>query len=155
MKISCFDTQSAFKISQKQVELLTKAFLHLKNIKTDEVIYHFVDKSSICSLHDQYFDDPTLTDCMSFPIDAFDTSSDIWHILGEIFICPQVAMEYATSNKKKPHEELSLYMVHSLLHLIGFDDLTFQEKKKMRLEEKKCIHYLKQKKALISSLDRI
>ena len=153
MKVSCFDLQSVFKISQKQVELLTKAFLHLKSIKTDEVIYHFVDKSHICFLHHQYFGDPTPTDCISFPIDALEKSSGPWHILGEIFICPQVAVEYATSKNVSPHEELSLYAIHSLLHLVGFDDLDPHEKKKMRIEEKKCMNYLKEKKVLINCLN--
>jgi probable rRNA maturation factor len=82
----------------------------------EEVNVHLVSKKTITKLHEDFFQDPTPTDCITFPF-AEDS------LLGEIFICPEVAIEYANKYKKDPHQETSLYIVHALLHLLGFDDI--------------------------------
>jgi len=40
-------------------------------------------------------------------------------------------------------EELTLYMVHGLLHVHGFDDLTPEKRRKMRRAERKVMSALK------------
>lgn len=148
MKITCSDNQSDLKISSRCAELLIETFLEFKNVKTDEVFVHFIDQSAICKLHEEYFDDPTPTDCISFPIDAPGLQGSGHHILGEIFICPKTAIEYGNSHQTSPYLELSLYLVHGLLHLLGYDDLEDEDEKIMREEEKKCMKILREKEAL-------
>ena len=40
-------------------------------------------------------------------------------------------------------DEISLYLIHGWLHLIGFDDLEKVERKQMRLEEQKCLEQVR------------
>ena len=110
-------------------------------IYTDEVILHFVIKSKMGKVHEAFFDDPSPTDCMSFPIDPplKEKSSETHHVLGEIFVCPKVALEYAKAESLDPHLETTLYIVHGLLHLLGYDDLDPVSRKEMRKMEKKCL----------------
>lgn len=49
-------------------------------------------------------------------------------LLGEIFICPQIAIEY---DPKHPHLETTLYIIHGILHLLGFNDIEKKERQKM------------------------
>ena len=107
-----------------------------------EIFFYFVSKREISRLHDQFFSDPTPTDCITFPMGDGD-------ILGEVFICPEVALEYAKKAKLDLYTEISLYAVHGFLHLVGFRDLKSLDKKKMRLAEKRCLKLLKGKGALI------
>ena len=91
---------------------------------------------------------------MSFPIDPPSEDRDFHHVLGEIFVCPKVAVEYALENDLDPHKELTLYVIHALLHLIGYDDIDESDRKKMREEEKRCLSIvepfsLKPKKKLV------
>ena len=122
----------------------------LKNesIKWNEVSITFVSEKEICSLHKKYFNDPSSTDCISFPIDS---EYSEYSILGEVFVCPKVAIEYATKHKNTPGKELTLYIVHGLLHLIGYDDISEKERKIMRKKEAYHINLL-QKENLILSL---
>ena len=101
----------------------------------EQIAVFFVTSKELCRLHDEFFDDPSPTDCITFPIDLDPETPDRY--LGDIFISPEAALAYP-----KPYEELTLYLVHGLLHLIGYDDMTPAEKKKMRRKEKSCMHRL-------------
>jgi probable rRNA maturation factor len=54
---------------------------------------------------------------------------------GEIIISTETAVKMATDYGWSPQQELSLYLVHGLLHLCGYDDLTPVEQQLMRARE--------------------
>lgn len=99
--------------------------LRQKKALGQEVVVHLVGKRKISQLHGMFFDDPSPTDCISFPFHDPE-------FLGEIFICPQVAKEY---NPKKPYEETSLYIIHAILHLLGYEDKEEKNRKIMHREQ--------------------
>ena len=98
-------------------------------------------RDELAKLHDQFFQDPTPTDCISFPLDQ--------QHLGEIFVCAKTAVEYATKRNLPPYEELSLYVIHGILHCLGFDDLEPSEKRIMRKKEKRCMALIKTQDLLL------
>jgi probable rRNA maturation factor len=103
----------------------------LKSVPCQELSIYLVSESRIGSLHKKFFNDPRPTDCISFPIDS--------ETLGEIFVCPKTAIKYATDTEGNVYEEVALYIIHGLLHLLGFDDMTANDKRIMRKKEKKCM----------------
>lgn len=107
-----------------------------------EVSIYFVTKEAIGQIHRQFFQDPSPTDCISFPL-----SGD--H-LGEILVCPAMAIQYAKKRKLDPYKEASLYIVHGLLHLLGYDDLEEKTRRTMRKKEKSCIRHLYEHRKLLS-----
>lgn len=75
-----------------------------------------------------------------------DADCDIgYKVLGEVFVCPAIAKEYANAHQLDFQSEVELYVVHGLLHLIGFDDLKDKERTQMRKEEMKFINYFKKR----------
>lgn len=54
---------------------------------------------------------------------------------GEIIISVETAVAMAADYGWRPVHELSLYLVHGLLHLCGYDDLTAAEQHLMRQRE--------------------
>lgn len=115
-------------------------------ISTDEVSFHFVTERKICKLHDEFFDDPSPTDCITFPLDpprkkAGRAVGQI-HILGEAFICPKTALTCSKRLGIDPYEELYRYVIHCLLHLIGYTDTGSVERAKMKRKEKSCLKKL-------------
>lgn len=122
------------KVDPKAVKVLGKAVLSFLKIPFEEVAFYFVTEEEIADLHDKFFEDPTSTDCISFPLDE--------KHLGEVFICPAVAKAYAQKHKGDPYKETALYMVHGLLHLIGYDDQIPKAKEAMRKKEKSCMRHL-------------
>ncbi|NDE62821.1 MAG: rRNA maturation RNase YbeY [Chlamydiae bacterium] len=142
MNVEVFDFQKSLKVSKQRVALLVEAALKFLKIKTDLVSIHFVSKSKIKEIHNLLFQDPSLTDCITQPYDPPGLKKE-HHFLGEVFICALVAKEWAKKIGADPYDELTLYIIHTLLHLSGLEDTTPEKAKKMRVAEKKVFEHLK------------
>lgn len=121
-------------IDRQALKSLVGSILKYLKVSCEQVGIYFVGEKEISELHQQFFEDPTPTDCISFPLD--DTH------LGEIFVCPSVAIAYAKKKNLDPYEETALYVVHGLLHLLGYDDLEEKTRRTMRKKEKSCMRHL-------------
>ncbi len=139
-ELSIEDCQSDLPISLNSVADSIEALLKHEQMVCDAFSVSIVDKETICQLHEQFFNDPSLTDCISFPIDSEEES---FCFLGETFICPHTAVEYVKSSGEDAYEECTLYLVHSFLHLLGYDDIDPDDEKIMRNREKELMSYLK------------
>ncbi|WP_068466452.1 rRNA maturation RNase YbeY [Candidatus Protochlamydia phocaeensis] len=144
MIINVFDQQESLKISLDQLKPLVEQVLREEERQCDEVSLYFVDTPTICDLHLQFFNDGSSTDCISFPMDDEDEDAP-YCILGEVFVCPETALNYARSHHLDPYEETTLYIVHGLLHLMGYDDIEEEDLVHMRQAEER---HMKQLKAL-------
>jgi probable rRNA maturation factor len=129
-----YNRQKELPLAMPKVRAALRELCSFLAISSDELALYFVGKKRIGELHEEFFGDASPTDCISFPIDD--------SYLGEIFVCPAVALDYAKKRGLDPHEETLLYVVHGLLHLVGFDDLTPQAKRIMRKKEKSCMRHL-------------
>jgi probable rRNA maturation factor len=87
------------------------------------------DKES-AALHAQHFNDPTTTDVMTFPDGSENPATGIQH-LGDLAVCIDVATREATARDHSTGDELTLYCLHGLLHLIGYDDITPKKQARM------------------------
>lgn len=140
------NSQKDLPINEAQVELIAQQVAAFENRNYDEVSIQFVDTAEICSLHDLYFGDPSPTDCISFPMDEDEEEPDPYRVMGDVIVCPKTALEYADANGCDPYEETTLYLVHGLLHLMGYDDIKALDRKKMRAAEKRHMEQLKKLK---------
>jgi len=148
VKINVFNKQKNLSISNAAVKKIVSAVLALEGHTCDEISVSFVTTRVISQMHADYFNDPTTTDCISFPMDDLESIID-YRILGEIFVCPQTAIDYAKKHQKDPLEECTLYVVHGLLHLMGYDDLQPKDRSLMRKAEKKHMLNLKNSHLLL------
>lgn len=141
MHVSISNTQTHLNIHNSQIEQLAQAVVSHEGLSYDEVALHFITNEEMCRLHAEHFDDPSPTDCISFPMD--EPGDGPYTLLGDVFVCPETAIGYAAIHDKNPYEELTLYVVHGLLHLMGYDDIADQDRKEMRAAEKKHLNHLK------------
>lgn len=139
MIITVSNRQKILPLSASSTKKLLSALCSFYTIETDRISISFIEKKESGLLHEKFFDDPTPTDCMSFPLDfpGEKSSPGIPRVLGEIFVCPEVALEYGQKHGIDPYIETALYVIHGFLHLIGYDDTSPEAKKVMRREEKK------------------
>ena len=142
MIIHITNSQKNLQFSLASLRKMIPFLLKNLNIHTDELSLNFVSKKKMGIVHEEFFSDPSPTDCMSFPIDPPSESRDSHHVLGEIFVCPQIAVEYALEHNLDPHKELTLYIIHGILHLIGYDDIKEDDRQKMREAEEHCLSIL-------------
>jgi len=139
MQINILNEQDIFDLSQDVLVSIVKETLNHKEAITGEVSVFLVDDEKISQLHDRYFDDPTPTDCISFPIDKPGAEDSY---LGDIFVSTETAKRYAEENKLSSFDEIALYIIHGLLHLLGFDDIEDEDRALMRKAEKSCLDNL-------------
>ena len=59
--------------------------------------------------------------------------------VAEVYVCPDVAVEYSAKFGTTPSRELVLYMVHGMLHLAGEDDLEEEARLSMRKAESRVM----------------
>lgn len=139
MKISIIKRDKTVNLPAPLIKKICKAVAEWEGERFDELNLFFVSKEEIGELHDEYFEDPTPTDCITFPLDGPEES---YRVLGDVFICPTVAAEYAHKRGLDPVQECALYVVHGLLHLFGYDDIRESDRKVMKQAEKRYMEIL-------------
>jgi len=86
-------------------------------------------------LHVQWMDAPGPTDVLSFPMDELRPGSEDEitpaGLLGDIVLCPQVAIAQAETAGHSPMDEMLLLTAHGILHLLGFDHTEPDDEKEM------------------------
>jgi len=102
-----------------------------------EIHYVFCDDTYLLSINEQYLDHHDFTDIITFSL-----SENASVIRGEIFISIDRVKENALINSVDFGKELARVIVHGVLHLVGYDDHTVEEKSIMRSKEDYYINLL-------------
>lgn len=143
MIINIFNEQDALGINPEKVQLIVANILEKEDCICDELSVHFVDTKTISDLHGKFFNDYSTTDCISFPLD--DEEDPYYRVLGEIFVCPETAIQYAKDHQIDAYQETQLYIIHGILHLLGYDDIEEEDKRIMRIKESEHVQNLAEK----------
>lgn len=103
--------------------------------KDADVAIVLVDEAAMEELHVQWMGESGPTDVLSFPMDELrpgtEGGEESEGILGDIVLCPAVAVAQAQTAGHSLMDELHLLTIHGLLHLLGFDHATPEEEKEM------------------------
>jgi probable rRNA maturation factor len=92
-----------------------------------------VDEAAMSDLHERWLGEPGPTDVLAFPMDELrppspgggqaehgdDEAAEA--LLGDVVLCPQVAVEQARKAEHSVQDELDLLCTHGILHLLGYD----------------------------------
>ncbi|MBS0654637.1 MAG: rRNA maturation RNase YbeY [Verrucomicrobia bacterium] len=149
MNVTVSIRQSALslKSQKKKIAQIATCVVESEKRRCDELAIFFVSEKQICEMHGRYFNDPSPTDCISFPM--CDEEEPGYSYLGDVFVCPETAMNYAEKHGIDPYRETTLYIVHGLLHLLGYDDMDPVSKRQMRRKEKKYLTMIEEKGLLL------
>lgn len=101
-----------------------------ENKSCGSINYIFCTDEFLHKLNIEYLNHNTLTDIISFG-----SSEDPEIISGEMYISIHRIKDNAKQFKVAFVNELHRVMIHGILHLIGYNDKTEDEKKLMRLKE--------------------
>ena len=93
-----------------------------------------VDEAAMADLHQHWMGEAGATDVLAFPMDEIwpppPGGSQADHggdgeaapgLLGDVVLCPQVAVEQARKAEHSVQDELDLLCTHGILHLLGYD----------------------------------
>lgn len=146
----CADEQDVVEIDLERWQTLARRVLEAEGVRGGtELSIFFVTSADIAELNVEHMGVAGPTDVLSFPIDGgavveVDNGggsrgpdrpepdrSDLPVLLGDVVICPEVAREQAPTHAGDLEDELALLVVHGVLHVLGWDHRTDQEKNDM------------------------
>ena len=146
---------------QKEIEVDVARYLSLARLTlarehvvgTCEMSLIFCDEDSITRLNEQYMDAQGPTDVLAFPVDDDLVGSgrnpdnggrgpgtpseddDIPALIGDVYICPSVALRQSGEHNQTLDQELALLVVHGTLHLLSYDHYELDEREEMQERE--------------------
>ena len=136
MDINFFYEDISFRLSQPEntqkwiAEIIRSEAYHLK-----ELNYIFCSDPYLHKINLEYLNHDTYTDIITF--DHRETEKA--EIQGEIYISIDRVTENANTYNKPFKQELHRVIIHGVLHLLGYQDLSEAEKKEMRKKEEACL----------------
>ena len=130
------NNESGVEVDAEAVQRLAVFALDQMHVHPDaELAIVFVDEAAMEQLHVQWMDEPGPTDVLSFPMDELRPGSEDnitpAGLLGDIVVCPQVAIAQAQTAGHSALEEMLLLTTHGILHLLGFDHAEPEEEREM------------------------
>ena len=101
-----------------------------------EISIAIVDDPTIRQLNQQYLQHDYETDVISFVLDWNETARAL---LGQLIVSTDTAATLAQDVGSTMQEELLLYVIHGMLHLVGYDDKQPAAAIEMRAAEKEYL----------------
>jgi len=133
--------QTALTVGEEAVRAFVRAIFTREQACGDLTVA-FVEEASMAELNGRYRDLPEPTDVLAFPATAegeewpaFPEAGDDDSYLGDVIICPAVALHYADKAGISLAEETGRLLVHGVLHLLGYDHEADQGEMRTREEQ--------------------
>jgi probable rRNA maturation factor len=137
-----------------RIRRIARAVLEAEHVAEATISVALVDNRAIHRLNRRHLQHDYATDVLSFLFESQSAVPDAQgtkgaargkgcRIDGEIVISAEMALESAARFGVTPIEELTLYLVHGLLHLCGYDDQTSPERRLMRKRERAILNLLR------------
>ena len=138
------NNESGFEVDEAEFAALGRFVIDAMRVHPQsELSIIFVDTGVMSDLHVQWMDEPGPTDVLSFPMDELRPGKDgdvtPAGTLGDIVLCPEVAVGQAKQAGHSTTEELLLLTTHGILHLLGYDHAEPEEEKEMFALQRKLL----------------
>ena len=141
MKIRIINQQKIKRVSLKRLRKYLKKVSGLLNISSKRISILLCDNKLIKKLNKKYLKRNSSTDVIAFPLsDRLEPD-----YLGEVVVSTEKAAQVALKLGLRWQDELVLYVVHGILHLLGYDDRTKKKRKILEKKQKNIIGQLELK----------
>lgn len=154
-EVFCSDEQDEVPLDIERWRNLALEALSHEGVKGGcELSLYFVDSGSMAALNAEHMGKVGPTDVLAFPLDGveyMDTPGpgavtrgparphmdhdDMPVLLGDVIVCPAVAVRQAAEHAGNIDDELALLVVHGVLHVLGHDHDTEEATSAMRAIE--------------------
>ena len=143
MEIAVENRQTRIPLRLAAIRKIIKRILKYEGIRKARIGCVFVSALQIMALNKKFLKKNYVTDVLSFDLKEWKRRPDrSFDLTGEIVICPEAAQENAKVFKTSLEEEIILYIIHGILHLLGYDDHRRRDIRRMRQREKEIMKRL-------------
>ncbi len=130
LAIEIADSQSYLALDHARVRKAASWILDDAGIQRASLSIAIVDNESIQQLNRRFLDHDFPTDVLSFLLEKDDDRLE-----GDIVVSAEMAVAQAGVFGWQPADELLLYLVHGMLHLVGYNDQKLRDREEMREKE--------------------
>jgi probable rRNA maturation factor len=135
VKITIKNLQKTIPINPRRIkDIVLDVLAQEAAKKSGEINLCFITDKEIRKINFRYLGETQATDVL-----AFDLSDSKDRILADIFISADTAVSNAKIFKSTFFFEIYLYVIHAILHILGYDDQTDQDRSVIRAKEKKYL----------------
>lgn len=141
MKVRIINQQKVKRVNLKRLRKYLKKVSGLLNISSKRISILLCDNKLIKKLNKKYLKKNSSTDVIAFPLsDKLEPD-----YLGEVVVSTEKAVQVALGLGLRWQDELVLYVVHGILHLLGYDDRRNKKRKVFEKKQKEIIEQLEVK----------
>ncbi len=124
-------------------QITTLLLQDLLDFSDYELAIQFVSPRISAGLNERFLHHGGPTDVITFDFrEGYDPALAERQLAGEIYICVAIAGKQAPEWSTTWEEEVTRYIVHGVLHLLGHDDLVSQKRRLMKREENRLVKAL-------------
>ncbi|HEY9226405.1 MAG TPA: rRNA maturation RNase YbeY [Gemmatimonadaceae bacterium] len=105
-------------LSRDDIASAARAVLRYERVRDALLSITLVDRRTISRLNADHLGHRGDTDVISF---GFARATPTDPVIGDIYICPDVARENAKLNHARVRDEIARLVVHGVLHVLGYD----------------------------------
>ncbi len=128
--------QRRISLSLTKLRGIGKSILKALRFRQAEVSFLFVNDTTIKKLNRKFKKENRPTDVLAFSqLEGKPSPDCVIGLLGDVIISVDTTKRQAPLYGNSFERELSLYMVHGILHLLGYDDQNPRSRKIMRKKE--------------------
>jgi probable rRNA maturation factor len=127
--------QTRHAVDEARLAEAARAVLRGSSFGTAAISLAVVDDATIHELNRRYLNHDWTTDVLSFVLEKRDG-----HLDGEVVISADTAATAAAEMGWPERAEQLLYVIHGMLHLVGYDDTSDADAEKMRAAETALLH---------------
>ncbi len=136
--LEIIDEQEVVAIEETRIRSVCEKILLDAGIVSGRIGIVIVDNETIHKLNADFLQHDYPTDVISFQVES---ELERGYLEGEVIASAEMAKDRAPEFAWSVKEELILYIIHGLLHLVGFDDLTDTDRKTIREKERYYLRY--------------
>jgi len=131
--LEILNEQEEIPIEEERIRNICEKILSDAGIVSGRLGVVIVDNEMVRNLNKDFLQHDYPTDVISFQVESEPESG---YLEGEVVASAEMAQSRAPEFGWSVKEELILYIIHGLLHLVGFDDRTAEECKVIREKER-------------------
>jgi probable rRNA maturation factor len=135
--VSFTNPQKLLRFDSRPLRKIVRRIVRQSGIREGSLSLAVVDDATIAGLNRQYLNDPSPTDVLSFVLE-----SSPGYLEGEVVASAETAARAARKYGWSAADELKLYLIHGVLHLVGYDDHTPRQRSLMRKQERRYLEQL-------------
>jgi probable rRNA maturation factor len=142
--IILLNRQRTRKINSRLLKQVTAELLEELKIEQAELGINLVSASEMTLVNETFLKHKGSTDVITFDYQKSEVRSQKSELKlhGELFICVAEAISQSKKLKTDWRSEVVRYIIHGVLHLIGFNDSRAKAKQKMKREENRLLREL-------------